>query len=190
LDTISKNIDAWNLDKGNEPCFECEYSCVENFSTTILFKELSYRLGLDPHVFVEVSKSFSDHLNVPEKGFDVYIQPLKFFAYVSKVEKQVNQVSSVTIEEYVETPPYPSRVKENLLITVANKSARTCHEPYEQVEVKNQVLVIKELNEETSCDVYLCEDSTKIIQGNTTKVGKPIISCAIGTSCYHVLCDI
>jgi hypothetical protein len=38
LDTISKNIDAWNLDKGNEPCFECEYSCVENFSTTILFK--------------------------------------------------------------------------------------------------------------------------------------------------------
>jgi hypothetical protein len=38
LDTISKNIDAWNLDKGNEPSFECEYSCVENFSTTILFK--------------------------------------------------------------------------------------------------------------------------------------------------------
>ena len=53
-----------------------------------------------------------------------------------------------------------------------------------------QISAIKELNEETPCDVYLCEDSTEVIQGNTTKVGKPIISCAIGTSCYHGLCDI
>jgi hypothetical protein len=56
--------------------------------------------------------------------------------------------------------------------------------------MKHQISAIKELNEETPCDVYLCEDSTKVIQGNTTKVGKPIISCAIGTSCYHGLCDI
>ena len=39
-------------------------------------------------------------------------------------------------------------------------------------------------------DVYLCEDVTKVIQGNTARVGKPIISCAIGISCYHGLCDI
>jgi hypothetical protein len=81
-------------------------------------------------------------------------------------------------------------VKENLLTTVANKSARACSEPYEQIEVQRQISVIKELNEETPCDVYLCEDFTKIIQGNTTKVGKPIISRAIGTSRYHVQCDI
>jgi hypothetical protein len=56
--------------------------------------------------------------------------------------------------------------------------------------MKHQISATKELNQETPCDVYLCEDSTKAIQGNTTKVGKPIISCAIGTSCYHVLCDI
>jgi hypothetical protein len=102
----------------------------------------------------------------------------------------VNQVSSVKIEKYVETPPYGNRVKENLLTTIANKSARRCHEPYEQVEVKHQISAIKKLNEETPCDVYLCEDSTKVIQGNITKVGKPIISCAIGTSWYHGLCDI
>jgi hypothetical protein len=190
LDTISKNTDAWDLDKGNEPCLEYEYSCVENFSTTILFKELSNRFGLDPHVLVEVTKSFANHLNVPKKGFDVYVEPFKYSTVVPKVVKQVNQVSSAKIEEYVETPPYPSRVKENLLTTVANKSARRCSEPYEQIEVQHQISAIKELNEETPCDVYLCEDSTKVIQGNTTKVGKPIISCAIGTSCYHGLCDI
>jgi hypothetical protein len=38
--------------------------------------------------------------------------------------------------------------------------------------------------------VYLCEDATKIIKGESARVGKPIIPCAIGTSCYHGLCDI
>jgi hypothetical protein len=56
--------------------------------------------------------------------------------------------------------------------------------------MKPQISSIKKLNEETPCDVYLCEDSTKVIQGNTARVGKPSISCAIGTSCYHDLCDI
>jgi hypothetical protein len=56
--------------------------------------------------------------------------------------------------------------------------------------MKHQISAIKELNEETPWDVYLCEDPTKVIQGNTTKVGKPIISCAIGTSCYYALFDI
>jgi hypothetical protein len=70
-------------------------------------------------------------------------------------------------------------VKENLLTIVANKGARRCNEPYEQTEIRHQIPAIKVLNEETPCDVYLCEDSTTVIQGNTTKVGKPIISCAI-----------
>ncbi len=65
----------------------------------------------------------------------------------------------------MESPPYPNRVKENLLTAVANKSAKRCHEPYEQISMKPQISAIKELNEETPCDVYLCEDSTKVIQG-------------------------
>ena len=67
LDTIANNSAAWDLDKGNEPHFEFEYACVENFSTTILFEELKNKFGLDPHILVEVSKSFSNHLNVPKK---------------------------------------------------------------------------------------------------------------------------
>ena len=38
--------------------------------------------------------------------------------------------------------------------------------------------------------MYLCEDATMVIKGNSAKVGKPVISCSIGTSSYHGLCDI
>jgi hypothetical protein len=48
------------------------------------------------------------------------------------------------------------------------------------VDVDRQVLVIKPLNEEYLVDVYLCEDATKIIKGESARVGKPIIPCAIG----------
>ena len=99
-------------------------------------------------------------------------------------------MSSVAIEEYVETPPYPNQVKENLLIAVTNKSNKRCSQPYEQVEVNNQISVIKQVNEEDPVDVYLCEYATKVIKGNSAKVGKPVISHSIGTSSYHGLCDI
>jgi hypothetical protein len=56
--------------------------------------------------------------------------------------------------------------------------------------MKPKVSIIKELNEENPQEVYLCDDATKVINGNTARVGKPIISCAIGTSSYHGLCDI
>ena len=31
LETIFENTNHWDLDKGNEPYFDYEYSCVENF---------------------------------------------------------------------------------------------------------------------------------------------------------------
>ena len=58
------------------------------------------------------------------------------------------------------------------------------------MEVNSQISIIKQLNEEDHVDVYLCEDATKVIKGNSAKVGKPVISCSIGTSSYHGLCDI
>ena len=94
------------------------------------------------------------------------------------------------IEEYIEPPPYPEKIKENLLVAVTDKSRKRCSKPKEQVEVKSQVSIIKQLNEEDPVDVYLCDDATKVIKGNSAKVGKPVISCSIGTSCYHGLCDI
>jgi hypothetical protein len=67
LYSISNNTDASDLDKSNKPRVEYEYSCVENFYTTILFKELSNMFDINPHVLVEVTGSFAYHLNVPKK---------------------------------------------------------------------------------------------------------------------------
>jgi hypothetical protein len=124
LETISENTGNWDLDKGNEPRLECEYSCVENFSTSTLFEHLSDKFCLDPYVLVEIAKYFASHIGVPKSGFEIYVEPVKHSIVVPKVIKHVDQVSSVKIKEYVETPPYPNKVKENLLIVVANKSKK------------------------------------------------------------------
>ena len=190
METISENTGHWDLDKGNEPYLDYEYSCVENFSTSTLFKNLSDIFNLDPYVIIEVAKSFANHIGIPKTGFEAYVEPVKQSIVVPKVIKQVEPVSSLTIEEYVEAPPYPNQVKENLLIAVSNKSKRRRSQPYEQMEVNSQISIIKQLNEEDPVDVYLCEDATKVVKGNSAKVGKPVISCTIGTSSYHGLCDI
>ena len=190
LETISENTGHWELDKGNKPYFDYGYSCVETFSTSILFKNMSDTFNLDPYVILEIAKSFAEHICIPKSGFETYVEPVKQSIVIPKVIKQIEPVSSVRIEEYVEPPPYPNQVKKNLLTTVTNKSKRKCPKPYEQVEVNTQISVIKQLNEEDPVDVYQCEDATKIIRGNSVKVGKPIISCSIGPSSYHGLCDI
>jgi hypothetical protein len=79
---------------------------------------------------------------------------------------------------------------ENLLIAISNKSKKRCFESYEQVDVDRQISVIIQLNEEDPINVYLCKDATKIVKGESSRVGKPIMPCAIRTSCYHGLCDI
>jgi hypothetical protein len=107
-----------------------------------LFENLSDKVGLDPYVLVEIAKSFASHIGVPKSGFDVYVKPVKHSIIVPKVIKHVDQVSSAKIEEYIETPPYLNKIKENLLSAIANKSKKICSEPYEQVDVDHQISVI------------------------------------------------
>jgi hypothetical protein len=164
--------------------------CREFLYTSILFKNLSDNFGLDPYVLIKIAKSFAGHIGVPTSGLDAYVEPIKQSIVVPKVIKHVEPVLSVTIEENVEEPPYPNVIKGNLLVVVTDKSSRRRSQPYEQVEVSSQIYVIKQLNEEDHVDVYLCEDATMVMKGNSAKVGKPIISCSIGTSSYHGLCDI
>jgi hypothetical protein len=124
LETIFENIGNWDLIKGNKPRLEYEYLCVENFSTSTMFEHLSDKFGLDPYVLVKISKSFVGHIVVPKSGFEVYVEPIKHSIIIPKVIKLVDQVSSVKIKEYIETPPYPNKMRENLLIDVANKSKK------------------------------------------------------------------
>jgi hypothetical protein len=87
LETISENTVNWDLDKGNEPRLEYEYSCVENLSTSTLFEHLSDKFGLDPYVLVEIAKSFASHIGVPKSGFEIYVEPVKHSIVVPKVIK-------------------------------------------------------------------------------------------------------
>jgi hypothetical protein len=66
----------------------------------------------------------SGKFGVPKSGFEVYVEPVKHSIVFPKVIKQVDQVSSAKIKEYIEKPPYPNKVKENLLIVVTNKSKK------------------------------------------------------------------
>ena len=133
LETISENTGHWELDKGNEPYFDYRYSCVETFSTSILFKNMSDTFNLDPYVILEIAKSFAEHICIPKSGFETYVEPVKQSIIMPKVIKQIEPMPSVKIEEYVEPPPYPNQVKKNLLTAVANKSKKRCPKPYEQV---------------------------------------------------------
>jgi hypothetical protein len=56
--------------------------------------------------------------------------------------------------------------------------------------MKPKVSIIKELNEENHRRFTFVMMVLRFSKGNTTRVGKPIISCAIGTSSNHGLCDI
>jgi ribosomal protein S15P/S13E len=89
LDTIANNIVACDLDKGNKSRFQYEYACVENFSTTVLFEELNNRFCVDPHVLVEVTKYFANHLNVPKKDLMFMLNLLKIMHMFLKLRNRL-----------------------------------------------------------------------------------------------------
>jgi hypothetical protein len=110
LDLISENTGNWDLDKGNVAYLDYGYECVKNFYTSPAFEELSNLYGLDSHVLVEVVKSFAKHISVPKEGFIEYVKPMKYPAIMPAPVKKVKPVLSIKANDYVETPPYPTRV--------------------------------------------------------------------------------
>jgi hypothetical protein len=195
LDLISENTDNWDLDKGKIITIDYGYDCVKNFYASNIFGELSKSYSIDSHVLLEVVKTFDKHISLPKVGFIEYVKPMKYLAIMPAHVKapEVSPILAIKPAEtndFVKTPPFPNKVHENLLSYISNKSAKRKCTPYEQIEMKPEVSIIKELNEENPQEVYLCDDATKVIKGNTARVAKPVISCAIGTSYYHELCDI
>jgi hypothetical protein len=144
---------------------------------------------------LEVVKSFAKHVALPKEGFIEYVKHMKYPAIMlarihAPTASPILSIKAAKTNDFVESHPFPNKVRDNLLTYISNKSARRKCTPYEQIEMKPEIFIIKELNEENLHEVYLCDDAMKVTKGNTTRVGKPIISCAIGTSSYHGLCDI
>jgi hypothetical protein len=192
---VSENTDNWDLDKGKIITIDYGYDCVKNVYTSNVFGELSRLYSIDSHVLLEVVKSFAKHVALPKEGLIEYVKPIKYPAIMlARIHvpnaSLVLAIKAAETNDFVKAPPVPNKVQENLLTYISNKSARIKCTPYEQIEMKSEVSIIKELDEENLHEVYLCDYATKVIKGNTTRVGKPIISCAIGTPYYHGLCDI
>jgi hypothetical protein len=125
---------------------------------------------------LEVVKTFTKHIALPKVGIIEYVKPMKYPAIIPACTKEpevspIIAIKDAKTNDFVETPPFLNKVQENLLTYISNKSAKRKCTPYEQIEMKPEVSIIKELNEEHPQVVYLCDDATKVINGNTTRVG-------------------
>ena len=112
---------------------EYEYTCVEKFHSSPLFSELSDKFSLDSHVLVEIAKAFATHVALPKEGFVEYVEPVKPSIIIPKVVKQVHVLEPIEKAPYVEAPPFPARIQENILTTVVNKSSQMDGTPYDQI---------------------------------------------------------
>jgi hypothetical protein len=102
---------------------------------------------------LEVVKTFAKFISLPKVGFIEYVKPMKYFAIMpartnAPEARPILAIKAAKICDFVETPPFPNKVQENLLTYILNRNARRKCTPYEQIEKKLEVSIIKELNEE------------------------------------------
>ena len=77
LETIQRNTEDWDNDKGKESGINYKYDCIESFSKTTSFHELSGKFGLDSQIIVDCCKTFASHINIPKESWDMYHEPSK-----------------------------------------------------------------------------------------------------------------
>jgi hypothetical protein len=124
LDLVSENTDNWDLDKGKIITIHYGYDCVKNFYTSNVFGELSSLYSIDSHVLLEVVKTFAKHIALPKVGFIEYVKPMKYpaimHARINAPEVSlVLAIKAAEINDFVETPPFPNKVQENLLTYIS-----------------------------------------------------------------------
>ena len=77
LETIQRNTEDWDINKGKESGINYEYDCIKSFAETADFQELSAKYGLDPQIMVDCYRAFASHINVPKGNWDIYHEPFK-----------------------------------------------------------------------------------------------------------------
>jgi hypothetical protein len=125
LDLVSENTNNWGLDKGK--IITRDYG--KNFYASDVFEELSSLYSIDSHVLLEVVKSFAKHVALPKEGLIEYVKPMKYPAIMPAHIHAPNTSPVLTIKaaetnDFVEAPPFPNKVQENLLTYISNKSVR------------------------------------------------------------------
>jgi hypothetical protein len=147
IDLISENTGNWDLDKGNVICLDYGYDCVKNFYTSDTFEELSNLYSLDSHVLLEGVKSFAKHIVVPKEGFIEYVKPMRYPTIMPAhipmpKEKKFLSIKANGTNDFIETPPHPNKVQENLLSYISKKSAKRKCTSYEKIEMKPNYYIL------------------------------------------------
>ena len=88
LETIKRNSEDWELDKGKESGITPKFDCVKSFMDTDAFREFSTKYGLDSKIVASFCESFTTHVDLPKE---------KWFKYNSPTE--VKLVSPIKVEE-------------------------------------------------------------------------------------------
>jgi hypothetical protein len=147
MDLTSENTDYWDLDKCKVITIDYGYDCVKNFYASNIFGELSKSYSINSHVLLDVVKAFAKHISLPKVGFIEYVKTMKYPAIMPAHVKAPEVSPALAIKaaetnDFVETPPFPNKVQENLLTYISNKSAKRKCTPYEQIEMKPKVSII------------------------------------------------
>src|SRR3954469_52485 len=112
---------------------------------------------------IDFCKDFASHIDSSKKKEIQHHKPFK----ESPIE--INVTDPVLPAVVYEKPPYPSRIKEHsFVLGILNKNGRTTDEPENLINVKPQVVMVKDLvtsNIEESI-ISFCAVSTNIV---TTK---------------------
>jgi hypothetical protein len=100
------------------------YDCVKNFCASDIFEQLSNLYSLDSHVLFEVVKAFAKHIAVTKEGFIEYVKPMKYPTIMPRrvdapVANPFLSIKAVEINNFVEVPPFPKKVQENLLTYIS-----------------------------------------------------------------------
>jgi hypothetical protein len=196
LDRIQENTEGWENDKGRKSGINYDYECIKSYMGTGDFRNVSAIYGLDSQILANCFKAFASYLDVPKKDWSNYHAPYK--DNISCVPARITKVCTVDRilpKPYFEKMPFPAKVKEHSMLTsVLNKSAKKALEPNEQITVKPEVAIVKDLVAKNVEDghIIFCEDASNIVShpSRSRKTSVPVLSIRIGDYCYYGLCDI
>jgi hypothetical protein len=204
LERIKHNSEDWEIDKGKESGINLECDSVKSFMETDAFHKFSTKYGLDSEIVATFCESFAAHVDLPEEKYFKYHPPIELNEEPVSVKEEtiVYNVDPVVPTAYIEKPPFPVRIKEHAKAsTVVNKSNIRTPRPFEQIKVKPNIAMVKDLlvDDIDGHVIYFCDEAARIVKPVRNErdmldkdkpvVGMPVVSVKIGDHCYHGLCD-
>ena len=166
-----------------------KFDCVKSFMDTDVFRGFSAKYGLDYEIVASFCESFATHVDLPKEKWFKYNPPVevKAVAPITVEEKTITYSDPIIPTNYVEKPPFPSRIKDHAKTsTVVRKSNTRTYTPPEQIKVEPSIAMVKDLLDDDLDGhvIYFCGETANIVKPDAKihrpVVGMPVISVKIG----------